>query len=339
MKTLLKGGKLPYYKVILACLMSGAFTFAISHQFHKPSSSPSTSQSTAGKQLILTRLKDYKYIQPLLLSDLSEPDDGLQELIRDVQQSISIYQSKDTSYKASVYIRNLTDGKWNVINPSEKYDPGSILKLPVMIALLKKAEADPSILDQQILYQGTERKLPTQTIQPSSIQAGTIYKVRDLLRYMIVESDNEANLLLFNFLRPDIILKVFRDLQLEIPDVSQPTVYMNVIDVSKFLRVIYNSSYLDPRLSEYSMELLEKTKFSEGMKKSIPDNAMLIHKFGERGYPGTSFQELSETGIIYLNDQRILLTIMTKGNNQSAQAASIAEITQKVVSRMQSTAL
>ena len=338
MKTLLKGGKWPYYKVLLACLMTGAFTFAISHQFHKSPPAPHSSPSPS-KQLIQTRLKDYKYIQPLLLSDLSEPDDRLQELIRDVQQSISIYQSKDTSYKASVYIRNLTDGKWNVINPSEKYDPGSILKLPVMIALLKKAEADPSILDQQILYQGTERKLPTQTIQPSSIQAGTIYKVRDLLRYMIVESDNEANMLLFNFLRPDIILKVFRDLQLEIPDVSQPTVYMNVIDVSKFLRVIYNSSYIDPRLSEYSMELLEKTKFSEGMKKSIPDNAMLIHKFGERGYPGTSFQELSETGIIYLSDQRILLTIMTKGNNQSAQAASIAEITQKVVSRMQSTAL
>lgn len=339
MKTLLKGGKLPYYKVILACLMTGAFTFAISHQFHKPSPSPPTSQSTAGKQLILTRLKDYKYIQPLLLSDLSEPDEGMQELMTDIQQSISSYQIKDSAFKASVYIRNLTDGKWNVINPNEKYDPGSILKLPVMIALLKKAESDPTLLDQQILYQGTERKLPKQTIEPTSIKAGSVYTVRELLKFMIVESDNEANMLLFNFLKPDIVLKVFRDLQLEIPDVYQPTLYMNVADVSKFLRVIYNSSYTDPRLSEYSMQLLEKTKFTEGMKKSIPGNAMLIHKFGERGYADTSFQELSETGIIYLNDQRVLVTIMTKGTNQSAQAASIAEITKKVVSRIQAAAI
>ena len=66
-----------------------------------------------------------------------------------------------------------------------------------------------------------------------------------------------------------------------------------------------------------------------GMKKGIPHQATLVHKFGERGYPNSTFQELSETGIIYLNNERILLTIMTKGNNQQEQAELISAITQK----------
>ena len=338
MKTLLKGGKWPYYKVILACLLTGAFSFAISHQFHKTPPTP-TANPPAGKQLVLTRLKDYKFIQPLLLSDMTDPDPGMNGLMTEIESTISSYHQKDTAYRASVYIRDLNDARWNVLNQEEKYDPGSILKLPIMIALMKKAESDPGILEQQILYQGTERKLPTQTIKPTSIQPGTVYKVKDLLQFMIVESDNEANMLLFNFLKPEVVLKVFRDLNMEVPDVSQPTVYMKAADVSKFLRIIYNSSYTNPRLSEYAMELLEKTKFKDGMKKSIPGDALLVHKFGERGYPGTSYQELCETGIIYLNDQRVLLTIMTKGNNQRDQAASISEITRKVVNRMQSSNL
>jgi hypothetical protein len=75
------------------------------------------------------------------------------------------------------------------------------------------------------------------------------------------------------------------------------------------------------------MQLLSESTFTEGMKKGVPENALLVHKFGERGYPNSTYQELSETGIIYINNERVLLTVMTKGNNQQQQAQLIADIT------------
>lgn len=331
MKNLLKGGKWPLNRVFLACLMTGIFTYAISRQcLQQKSHLAAQSAPTTNKQLILTRLKDFRFTQPLLMADLSEPDAGMKELMDAIQQKIASYSVADNTYKAAVYIRNMTSGDWNVINENELFDPGSILKLPVLIGLLKQAESNPQLLDQRILYNAHSVNFPKQTILSSSIQLGKTYTVRELLNYMIVESDNEANALLFKFASADLILRLFSDLNLEVPDKNQLTVRMNAKDVSKFLRVIYNSSYTNPQLSEYSMELLEKTKFKDGMKKAIPEHGFLVHKFGERGYPNTSFQELSETGIIYLNDQRILLTVMTKGSSQAAQAASIVEITKIV---------
>lgn len=327
MKNLLKGGKWPLNRVLLACLMTGIFTYAISRQcLEKKSHLASPNVPSANKRLVLTRLKDFRLTQPLLMADMSEPDPGTKELMDAIEQKIANYTAADNTYKAAVYVRNMNSGSWNVINGNEKFDPGSILKLPVMIGLLKQAEANPQLLNQRILYDAHSVNFPKQTILSSSIQLGKTYTVKELLNYMIVESDNEANALLFKFANPDMILKLFGDLNLQVPDKNQLTVQMNVIDVSKFLRVIYNSSYTNPQLSEYSMELLEKTKFKDGMKKAIPEHGFLVHKFGERGYPNTSFQELSETGIIYLNDQRILLTVMTKGSSQATQAASIAEI-------------
>ena len=144
---------------------------------------------------------------------------------------------------------------------------------------------------------------------------------------MIVDSDNEANLLLYSFIDAETILKVFTDLDMTAPDPNQSAISMNCIEVSKFLRVLFNSGYTLPELSEYSMQLLSQSTYSMGMKKGIPQNATLVHKFGERGYPNSAFQELSETGIIYLNNERILLTVMTKGNNQQQQAELISTIT------------
>ena len=322
----LRGGRLPLYMVILACLLTGIFTYAISSQIKKPETPvpPKIAESAPFKQ---NRLKDYKFVQPIIFSETPSSPEKFSSLLNNIKEIISKHKAIDQPSVTSVYIRDLNTATWCSLNEQERFDAGSIFKLPILIALLKKAEKDPQFLNRTATFNKPTQKDYYQTITSANLKKGESYSVKELIKYMIVDSDNEANLLLYNFLDQETILKVFADLEMIAPDPHQKTATMNCSEVSKFLRVLYNSGYTNPVLSEFSMQLLSESTFTEGMKKGVPENALLVHKFGERGYPNSTFQELSETGIIYINNERVLLTVMTKGNNQQQQAQLIADIT------------
>lgn len=324
----LRGGRLPLYVVILACLLTGIFTYAISSQLKKQTTTSHESNSST-PTFFQNRSKEYKYIQPVIFSETPKSIEKYDALTKELNTIILQHKEKDPASSTSVYIRNLKDGSWTTINETEKFDAGSIFKLSILIALMKKAEKKPGFLEEKTLYKGPNANLPVQTITSATLKKGNSYTVRELIKFMIVDSDNEANLLLYSFIDAETILKVFTDLEMTAPNPNQSSISMNCIEVSKLLRVLFNSGYTLPEFSEYSMELLSQSTFSMGMKKGIPQHATLVHKFGERGYPNSTFQELSETGIIYLNNERILLTIMTKGNNQQQQAELISAITKK----------
>jgi beta-lactamase class A len=99
-------------------------------------------------------------------------------------------------------------------------------------------------------------------------------------------------------------------------------------DCSKFLRVLYNSTYLNASSSQFALDLLSKASFSEGIKRALPSTVVVAHKFGEAGE--TVEPEFSETGIVYKGDSPYLITIMTKGMDTRLQAEAISEISELV---------
>ncbi|MFN8152849.1 MAG: serine hydrolase [Bacteroidia bacterium] len=332
MTSFLKGGKWPLYKVLLACLLTGIFTYGISQQLQKARKPREAYLQPEAKNPTFRtiRLKDYKYIQPIVMTEISKESDRFNVLKDQFKETIQRRKADDKDFEASIYLKSYDDGSWASINPEATFDPGSILKLPVLIAVLRKAQLNPGILEERILFDKPHVANYRQNIAEESLTPGNRYSVKELLKFLLVNSDNEADYLLFNFLDRETILKVFSDLEMQVPDPNQSTVKLNCVDVSKFLRVLYNSGYTDPKLSEFTMQLMEQSKYHEGMYKGLPDDATLVHKFGERGYVNTSFQELCETGIIYIGEHRMLLTVLTRGNNQKKQAAFIAEITGQV---------
>lgn len=322
------GSRWPLYKVLLACALSGAFTYAISHNINEKSKTKhleKTDKATTPGINIL-RLNDFKFIHPLLIADVAEESNKFQQLKEEISSFVKTEKQKAVLAEASVYIQDLTDGNWTSVNDHELYDPGSILKLPILLAYLKKDEKEPGLFSKIIYYKGPDTTMPRQTIKANTLQAGNYYTVKELLNYMIVDSDNEANSLLNRAIEPEMIYKVFTDIGLKKPEVDQSNVQMKCSEVSKFMNVLYNSNYADHRHSEFALQLLSETKFSEGMKNGLPDSILLVHKFGERGYQNTDFQEIHESGIIFSEHGNILLTIMTKGTNQKEQMRIISEI-------------
>ena len=89
-------------------------------------------------------------------------------------------------------------------------------------------EEAPGILDKKLLFNQNFNIDKIVAFKSKSIQIGTTYTIRELLRYMIEYSDNNATALLNNNLKSDVLLKLFKDLDLKLPNISAKQYFFTV---------------------------------------------------------------------------------------------------------------
>jgi beta-lactamase class A len=285
-------------------------------------------QATYPEVMETVRLKSDRLIQPLLLSDVRNESTMYSTLKKDVVELIRDRMKEGKVKDVSVYTRDLRTGAWMSVNPDLKYNPSSILKVIILIAYLKKAEAEPGYLNQRAEYIGKDFKTPEQNIRSGGISDGGKYTYKELLEYMIVNSDNKANMLLNKNVDPEFANRVFTDLGFDAPDKNATNLAMTTSELSRFFRVLFNASYLNKENSEYALELLSKSEFKDGIRAGVPSDVITAHKFGEKSYPGTNVQELHELGIVYNKNAPFLISIMTRGNSIDNQKDIIRDITE-----------
>jgi beta-lactamase class A len=256
---------------------------------------------------------EYKWIKPLAFVEFTKEDTLLKKIKADVIDYLESEKQKGDITTASAYIRNLNRHQDARINPSEVYFPGSLMKIPILITYLKLSEKNPAILSQKLTYKLPYSNLPQQNIQSIGIKLGETYSVKDLMKYMIEYSDNNATALLSENIPFEKIAHVFSDLQLPYPDQTKPDYSLTLKDYSRFFRVLFNASYLSWENSEFALDLLTKTDYKTGIMTGIDKGVTVAHKFGERNSDG--IQQLHEVGIVYLKERPYLIGVMTKGNN------------------------
>ncbi|MFM9945552.1 MAG: serine hydrolase [Bacteroidia bacterium] len=255
------------------------------------------------------RLKGYRLIMPLLYTQQTEEPSTYSDMKAKLTNYIEQLQNSKKLITASVFLKDFDEGDWMCINDNETYYPGSLIKVPGLITYLKMAEKTPGFLDKKFIFGNPHHKIPNQTYSSQQIQPGNEYTVRQLLKYMIAYSDNNATYLLNKNVDLVAFHKLFDDL--DIPKLNNGNTQITAKNVSLFLNVLFNGSYLTKENSEFAVELLEECDFKLGMIKGLPVNTVVAHKFGEMGDSTT--RQLHESGLIYVNDNPYLLTIMTKG--------------------------
>jgi beta-lactamase class A len=272
-------------------------------------------------------LEGLKYIRPIMFVDAECESDDLLGLKQRISEIIQRYQANHDANSASFYLKKNDNNDWTSLNEEEEYMPGSLYKVPILIAILKMNEMNPGFLNMQVIFNkkfDIERDV---VYNAKSIEFGKTYSIKELLTYMIQYSDNNATVLLHQHMKPEVYRKVFEDFGLKAPVAnSQPVV--SVKEYSYFMKAIYNAAYLNIDDSEYAAELLTLCNFKDGIVKGIPLRTPIAHKFGESG--DTSEKQLHESGIVYLDGNSYLLTIMTKGKDNKKLSELIAEISQAV---------
>lgn len=266
----------------------------------------------------------FKFINPLLACELSEKLElkEIKQLSQKIKNLEKNSRKKGLIEDASVYVRDLKTGRWAEVNTNLKFSPGSLMKVPLMIAVLKYAEIYPDIFSKRIQFSGKykdenerESEKPAQ-----SLIRGQYYDVEELLYRMIVYSDNNTANLLFDSIDHRYIDEVFNDLRIEIPssDIQTTGDYMDTKSYSLFLRILYNSTYLSRFLSDKALNLLTLSDYKKGLVGGMPPNIISAHKFGENilgPNDENQIRELHDCGIIYLPNHPYLLCVMTKGKS------------------------
>jgi beta-lactamase class A len=291
--------------------------------FFNDDKKPETGETpTSSCEFSSRRIEGYRFIKPLLFVDPACESENLSAVKYKINALIDKEKAQGNLSTASIYVKSQND--WLEINGAEKYEPGSLFKVPIMIAILKMNEDNPGFINKQIAYNQPLAIAKKVNIGSKTITLGNTYTVKQLLEYMIKYSDNQATCLLEMNLDKQVLYKLFTDIGLAAPNLYADKFYFTPKDYSMFMRIIYNAGYLSIKDSEYAAELLGQCDFTDGILKGLPTGIKVAHKFGETG--DENEKQLHETAIIYLDKRPYLLTIMTRGRDFLPLQKFMAEI-------------
>jgi len=297
---------------------------------------------TPAHQPLELRQTGWQYINPLL--DCEQAADTIEnrELTpfkQKVKHFIDVDLNKKWADRISVYFRELNDGPWFTIGETDRFHPASLLKVPLMIAVLKEAEANPTFLKKKIRY--SNRDVETvQNVSSERLALGSSYTVEELLNRMIRHSDNVPTYLLDNTVDLAVLEQTYHDLGLTTPyyRMDKPSMVLASSDYmisaetyAAFLRILFNASYLSKQMSNKALEILSESDFQDGLVRGVPAGVKVAHKWGyhETG-PHDEIKQLHDCGIVYYPGHPYLLCVMTSGSSYEYLDDAIREISRTV---------
>jgi beta-lactamase class A len=284
----------------------------------------------------------WEFINPLLECEQARDTIGQQEL-RPVKKAVEdiLAHRLDRKWadKVNVYYRELNDGPWFAIGDPDEFHPASLLKVPLLMAVLKQAEHDPAILKRKVALDGPELKTILNPVA-KPLQFGKTYSVDELLRQMIVHSDNVATHLLGNIVDFGILQRTYADLGLASPYtrngdppivMASPRYAITVRAYTTFFRILYNASYLSRDMSEKALRLLSETDFRSGLVAGVPAGVKVAHKWGAHlSGERQEVKQLHDCGIVYHPERPYLLCVMTSGSSFEYLDDAIAVVSRSV---------
>lgn len=284
----------------------------------------------------------FSYINPLLECELGKryiAQGKPRPYVTDIENYIESEKSKRNVSEVSLYYRDLNNGPWIGIEEDALFFPASLLKVPIVMYFYKESESKPGLLQTtvtvpKIIYKSNINQL----YKPEeSIQQGQQYTYHQLIDYAIRYSDNDAVSLLQNISAGKHIDKIFKDLHLFV-DFNAPDKngFMSVKDYATFFRILYNTSYLSQSNSEEMLKLLSNTTFDQGIRKFIPEDIKVAHKFGEIELDMHGYSQLHDCGIVYYPSHPYILCIMTRGHDKKILANTIANLSRIVYEQIKS---
>ena len=232
-------------------------------------------QSQASAPGTEIRSGEQKLINPLLLCNVSAQKETAEFKPLESALKVGTFDLlNDTSVVTeSIYFQDLISGRWTGINENLAYDPASLLKVPLMIAFYKEAEANPGILQKQVVYSGAPENSSGSAFY--TLIPGKSYSIEELIEKMIGDSDNGAKDLLGKNIDANTLNEIYSDLGIVIPTDGSPF-QISAKTYSEFFRILYNATYLNAQYSEKALQLLSATSFNEGLIAGVPSSTVVI---------------------------------------------------------------
>lgn len=284
---------------------------------------------------ILKRVQVSAHVRPMLSAEPECESSRYAEVKQAVVQAIDRAKIEGRVDAVSVYVRDFNKGEWFAIDGDRRYDPGSLIKLPVVLTMLRMTESDPALRTRSFGLMGApnmpeQRHAPHEPLDPSGE-----YDLTVLLERSLEHSDNTAS----SILAQRMDYKLFRSLlrQLGLPEMpgNLDRYPLSPSEYGQFIKALHNSSYLSPRASQYLVDRLLHSDFKDGMRAGIPDEVEVAHDFGEAGGDG-AFQ-LHDAGLVFAPNGTYLAVVMTQGHAVDALPGVVARVHEAIFQGMGAT--
>ncbi len=202
------------------------------------------------------------------------------------------------------FLQDAQTGAWLGINEREGFNPASLLKIPVMMAVLKKVEL--GAISAGGILEIAEEDLDKNSGELHKKGAGHKMSVWGLIEEMILSSDNTAKHVLKRQLADAELNSVFAHVGIPNPYIQSGDSMVTPRGYTRLLKSLYFSTYLSPELSEKALAIATDTRMENLISAGIPYEIQVAHKYGERP------DGLSDCGIVYHPQNPYYLCVMTR---------------------------
>nr|WP_277989395.1 serine hydrolase [Enterococcus hulanensis] len=207
----------------------------------------------------------------------------------------------------------------------------SIIKLFLMEAFYREVNEGTIRLDEPYVLKDTDKVSGTGVLQ--NYAEGTELTYEDLIRHMIVDSDNTAGNIVMNILGgPENITKFiytqgFNDTRIERKFVDSTALaagkdnYTSAVDVGNLLKKIYQRKAVSPRYDQQMLEILKYNKNHSKLPKEIDSEVNVYNKTGEY----TDYGVQNDACIFETNRNAYVVVVLSEDGDESQQVSAMNE--------------
>lgn len=226
-------------------------------------------------------------------------------------------------YKVHFFVKmTKTDETFHHLLVDEVFSSASLIKVPILLAVLDHMERHGLSLDEVIPIQ-SENRVDFSVITEQQLHECTLY---ELLGWMIMTSDNTATNVLIDYLGMDALNTYFRKiglthtiLQRKMMDFARlESGFDNVTtarDMAHLFTRIYRQDLLSAPFITLAIDILSRQRVHDSLKRYLVEDIQIAHKTG-------SLDSVEhDAGIVFnpMNDYIIGVFVTEVTNNDEAR--------------------
>jgi beta-lactamase class A len=231
--------------------------------------------------------------------------------------------------RVSLSTRSLVDATQSFAYRADVQIPSaSVIKLPIMLELMERVKAGTINLDAVDMLTEAEKVGGDGILKTYPDQSRVSY--RELLRLMLIKSDNTATNILIHLLGRDAINQRIRQLGLERSQLNRVMMdtlaarqgrenYVTAQEMTTLLEKVYRHQVATPERCEEMLTILKQNEDTLTILRLLPKSMAIAHKTGTLAYVR------GDVGIIY-TPKPFLLSVFVEGVPTPEAERIISEI-------------
>jgi beta-lactamase class A len=220
------------------------------------------------------------------------------------------------------------------VNAEKQFPTASVGKVPVMVTAFHLAETGKLMLEARLPLK-EEDKLPGSGVLQWMRPGRTSYSIRNLIRMMIVLSDNTATKMVIGQVGLEEVNQYLKILGLKntqivdntmLNEFPNPNINLSTPqDMAKLLMMIKNDPAIAPNYKSEMLAYMRNQRYRWGIWKGVPPGVIVADKTGNVD------KVLNDVGLVYSPAGNYILSVFTCGFEKQRDAKKVINRISEIV--------